>query len=258
MVKNGWASPAKTLESPDRCVDGEDWVIMHVLRLVGLGTALALGGAAVPASAQFFLKSKDLSGQPVIGDEPGIGQPMPGATRAELKAAMVWNMRAALNVAALQCQFEPTLLTVPNYNAILLDHGAELKSSYDTLTKYFRRVHKTPREGQAALDQFGTRTYAGFSAVSAQYNFCQTANAIGRDAVFLRRGQFGTLALDRMRELRNSLIPWPDQTHIAWVRPAFVHLPRVDPACWSKKGEWQAKRCGALVWPPAPIGMAQR
>ena len=43
---------------------------------------------------------------------------------------MVWNLRAALNVAALQCQFGPTLLTLPNYNAIddanLLFVGQEL------------------------------------------------------------------------------------------------------------------------------------
>ncbi len=42
-------------------------------------------------------------------------------------------MRAALNVAALQCQFEPMLTTVSNYNATLKDHEAELKGAFDTL-----------------------------------------------------------------------------------------------------------------------------
>ena len=230
---------------------------MTRLRIVCAGAMVALLTAAAPASAQFFLKAKDLSGTPVNGDEPGIGQPMPGATAAELRAALVWNMRAALNVAALQCQFEPTLATVSNYNAILTDHKAELKTSFDVLTKYFVRTAKTPRLGQAALDQFGTRTYSGFSAVAAQYNFCLTANEIGRDAVFTSRGKFGTIAQNRMRELRNSLVPWGDTAQITYAPPPLVSWPRFDAACWSKKGEWVEKKCGALIWPPA-VGMAQR
>ncbi|MDD1451225.1 hypothetical protein NHF48_009950 [Sphingomonas sp. H160509] len=130
-----------------------------------------------------------------------------------MRAALVWHMRAALNVAALQCQFEPTLLTVPNYNSILADHGEELKGAFDTLTKYFVRVNKAagPKAGQTALDQFGTRTYSSFATVAAQYGFCQTAGSIGRDAVFAPRGHFADVALARSRELRNSLIPWGEQ-----------------------------------------------
>jgi hypothetical protein len=232
------------------------------MRIAAVGMA-ALGIAwAQPAAAQFFIKAKDLSGAPVDGDEPGIGQPMPGATPAELKAALVWNMRAALNVAALQCQFEPTLATVSNYNTILADHGAELKASFDTLTKYFVRLNKAPKAGQAALDQFGTRTYAGFSTVASQYNFCMVANAIGRDAVFAPRGSFGKVAQERMRELRNSLTPWGDQAQVFYQPVRYATLPRADAPCWSKKGEWQEKKCGLFVWPPAsaaaPIGIAQR
>ena len=218
--------------------------------------ALILGGlaaamTAAPASAQFYLKSKTFDGQPVRGDEPGIGQPMPGATDAELRASLVWNMRAALNVAALQCQFEPTLLTVTNYNAILKDHNTELKGSFDTLTKYFSRTGKTKAAGQSALDQFGTRTYSSFVTVSGQLSFCQTAASIGRDAVFQPRGTFGTLAANRMAELRQTLVgSWGEQalTRIGYIAP---RLPRLDPVCWNKKGEWQAKKCGPLVWPPA-------
>jgi len=219
-------------------------------------TALALGGAAAglmaaaPASAQFFLRSHDFSGDAVLGHEDGLGQPLPGATPAELKAAMAWNMRAALNVAALQCQFEPTLLTVPNYNAVLKDHEAELKASFDTLTKYFARTAKSPKAGQAALDQFGTRTYSGFATVAAQFGFCQTASVIGRDATFVPRGSFGTLAMQRIRELRNSLVPYGEQQFQRYLGRDYASQPRVDPACYDKKGQWVTKKCGAFVWPP--------
>ena len=110
--------------------------------MFGYRGALALGlaaiglGAAAPASAQFYLRSHDFTGAPVTGQESDIGIPLPGATEAERKAGLVWNMRAALNVAALQCQFEPTLLSVENYNAMLRDHEVELKNSFDTLAKY--------------------------------------------------------------------------------------------------------------------------
>lgn len=228
---------------------------MKAVQRAGMGIAAAMMAmAGTPASAQFFLKSKNLSGAPVTGDEPGIGPSMPGATGAEIEAALVWNMRAALNVAALQCQFEPTMVTVSNYNAILTDHKDELKKSFDTLTKYFVRTSKTAKEGQAALDQFGTRTYAGFATVAAQYNFCETANDIGKQAVFQPRGRFADVARQRMRELRNSLTPWGDQATTYSIYPSAT-LPRIDAICWSKKGEWQAKKCGTLVWPPAGVAV---
>lgn len=232
---------------------------MGAFRIVGASLAAAAMAAAAPASAQFFMKSKDLSGAVVRGDEPGIAQPMPGATEKELKAGLTWTLRAALNVAALQCQFEPTLLAVDNYNAVLTDHRAELKETYDTLTAYFGRIHKTGKASQSALDQFGTRTYSSFNAVSSQYNFCQTAGKIGRAALYTPRGSFGTLAQERMRELRNSLSPWGEQQFPRYFH-ADARLPRLDKICWSKKGEWQVKKCGVLDFPPpvAAVSLAQR
>jgi len=218
--------------------------------------AAALLGAS-PASAQFFLKSKDLSGAPVTGDEPDVGQPLPGATRAEVDAALVWNLRAGLNVAALQCQFEPTMVTVANYNAILTDHKDELKKSFDTLGKYFVRVNKTAKAGQGALDQFGTRTYSSFSSVTAQLNFCEVSNSIGRDAVFAPKGEFVQVARARMRELRNALTPWGDQVSVFPFQPRFA-MPRLEAACWNKKGAWVERKCGPLVWPPNGTATAQR
>ena len=51
------------------------------------------------------------------------------------KARFCWNLRAAINVAALQCQFEPTLLSVSNYNAMIAHHDAELDAAQATLIK---------------------------------------------------------------------------------------------------------------------------
>jgi len=229
---------------------------MSLGRLIAGGLVAGMFAGATPASAQFFMQAKDLSGAPVIGNEPGLGPALPGATLDEQKAAVIWNVRAALNVAALQCQFEPTLTAVSNYNAMLVDHKAELKRSWDVLSKYFARINKTPKAAQNALDQFGTRTYSSFTTVAAQYNFCLAANGVGRDVVFAPRGSFGTIALQRIRELRNSLKPWGEQRFPYFIYPQTT-LPRLDPICW-KDGDWQVKQCGAQNFPPAGVGIAQR
>lgn len=233
---------------------------MRVVRgAAGLVVAGMLAGTAMPASAQFYMKSRDLSGAPVQGDEPGIMQPLPGATPAELRAGLVWTMRAALNVAALQCDFQPTLTTVANYNALLRDHKTELGASWDMLGKYFVRVNgKSKLAGQNALDHYQTQTYSSFSTIAAQLTFCQTVSAIGRDAVFTPRGDFGALAEHRMREVRNSLTPWGEQEVTRYAYADRSALPRFDPICWNKKAQWVTKKCGAQDWPPAGTGMAAR
>lgn len=224
---------------------------MDVLRKL-VAAAILAGVAASPASAQFFFKSHDMTGQPVTGAEPGILPPMPGATPAELDAALVWSLRSALNVAALQCQFEPTLLTVSNYNAIIRDHDAEFDAAQKTLGAYFTRVNKTKAAGQSAFDRFNTRVSSDFSTVSAQHPFCQTAGAVGQAVLFAPRGGVVAIARARMRELRNSLVPWGEQYFPGTVTINVTpRVPRLDDICWTKKDQWNAKKCGAYPFPTA-------
>jgi hypothetical protein len=227
--------------------------------VLAAAAAIAATMAAGPASAQFFLKSHDMSGAPVTGAEPGILPPMPGATPAELTAGLVWQLRSALNVAALQCQFAPTLLTVANYNAIIHDHDAEFDAAQKTLLAYFTRVNKTKKAGQTAFDQFNTRVSSDFSTVSAQYPFCQTAGAVGEAALFAPHGGMKDVAKARTRELRNSLVPWGEQYFpYAVVINVPPYIPRMDDACW-KKQEWNDRKCGAYPFPVgSPVAMAAR
>lgn len=220
--------------------------IVRSLANVAFATGLFAGlFSSAPAAAQFFMKSYDFRGGPVTGLEPELGMPMPGATPAEVRAGLVWSLRSALNVAALQCDFEPMLLTVNYYNAMLKDHNAELKGSFDTLNNYFVRTAKTKAAGQSALDRFGTRTYSAFSTVAAQYGFCQTASKIGREAVFAPRGTFGDVAVNHMRELRNSLIPFGEQAFPrAFYTRTYLFMADFQPDCW-KKGEYDIRNCGS-------------
>jgi hypothetical protein len=138
-----------------------------------------------------------------------VGIPLPGATPAEARAGLIWNLRSGLNVAALQCQFSPYLRTVDNYNAILAHHSRELAAAYATMEGYFRRIHG-PRNGPRRFDDYSTQTYNNFSTLQAQLGFCQTASRIGKDVLARPKGQFGAAAQARMRELRGSLRAVPD------------------------------------------------
>ena len=172
------------------------------------GAALAAIGfacASAPASAQLYLYDPAFQRGPTPLGDALVGVPTPGATPAEQRAAIIWNVRAGLNVAALQCQFSPWLRTVDNYNGILDHHSTELAAAYQTLERYFARVHG--RTGPRRFDDYSTQTYNNFASLQAQLGFCQTAARIGKEALNQRKGELHLLAAARMRQLRNSLRP---------------------------------------------------
>lgn len=159
---------------------------------------------AVPAQAQLFLYDPVFPSAPIEPNDPLVGISLPDATPAESRAHLLWNLRSGLNVAALQCQFSPSLRAVDNYNALLAHHSKELASAYQALEGYFRRVHG--RNGPRMFDEYSTQTYNNFSTLQAQLGFCQTASRITREALARRKGELHQIASTRMRELRGSLV----------------------------------------------------
>lgn len=201
---------------------------------------VAAGLAITPASAQLFIYAPDFSGPPVTGAEPGIGLPLPGATADELRASLVWNLRAGLNVAALQCQFSPMLMTVRNYNELLRHQKAELEGTRKSLESYFKRNNRPAIAAARAFDQYTTRTYNGFSTLYGQLGFCQTAAQIGRAALGTPKGSLNTLASARMREFKNSLTPIGDR--LFGIHRLQLPVERLTDPCLDKKGR-RKKRC---------------
>jgi len=179
-------------------------------------TGLAALSLALPAAgqAQLFVTDPVLPTGPIEGSDPLVGLTLPGATPAEYRAHLLWNLRAGLNVAALQCQFSPSLRTVDNYNNFINQHGRELGAAYTALQGYFRRAGARAPGGN--FDRYSTMTYNNFSTLQAQFAFCQTASRIGKDALSVRHGELGNFAEARMREFRGSLVPMPD--HYAFDR----------------------------------------
>jgi len=188
---------------------------MRVLnkRIVGRAVLAALClGMPASAQAQLFYNDPRFEGGIIEPGDPLVGEPLPGANNAESRAGLIWNLRAALNVAALRCQFSKYLRSVDTYNAVLAHHSAELASAYQTLGSYFRRVHGA-RQGQILFDRWNTTTYQNLSTQNTR-GFCQVASSIGKDALSRPKGQFYAVARERMRELRNSsLRPYADNIY---------------------------------------------
>jgi hypothetical protein len=198
-----------------------------------IGLAL---GALSPANAYLYWGKLPVAGAPASGDDPTIVARLNGATAKELQANLIWTMRAGLNVAALQCQFAPSLGTVTNYNNLLRQHAVELQATYAALSTYFKRT--SPKTWQTALDQYTTRTYNSFSTLQAQRSFCEVASAIGQETLERPKGELGKIATSRLREFRNSLTPIGDAGFSA-ARPELSVATPDDLGnipCYDKKG----------------------
>ncbi|MCP1471599.1 hypothetical protein J3E64_003310 [Sphingobium sp. OAS761] len=187
-----------------------------------------------PAAAQFYWSPPDMSAAPLTDADAATALGLPGANAAEIKAGLAWNLRAALNVAALQCQFEPTLLTVGNYNAMIAHHDAELDAAQATLLGYFQRTAGKGRAGQSAADMYNTRIYSGYSTVQAQRGFCQVAGQVGRDAIFADRGTLNDVARKGLGSIRKSLVAAGEQAYGVPGDDYAIALPSFDPKCWKK------------------------
>lgn len=148
---------------------------------------------------------------PVASDAgvPGLMTPkevkLRPTTPAEAEANAVWSTRAALNIAALQCQFSPFLATVRNYNDFLRQHADELDRARATMVAHFKRYDGT--QAQNSFDHYTTQTYNSYSTLDAQYSFCEAAGIAGRTALTLRKGELGRRAGPLRDGMRAALIP---------------------------------------------------
>lgn len=154
-------------------------------------------------------------------------------TPGEERAHRVWSLRAALNVAALQCQFSPFLRTVKNYNSLLPYHGTELTAALKTMNGHFVR-HDGAKAARKSFDQYTTRTYNSFSTLEAQLGFCEKASEIGWEALDTSKGSFADLAANRLTEIRNSLIPVVNPLLLP--RLGWVQVPAIVNPCLDRKG----------------------
>ncbi len=215
---------------------------MRIFRHLAISMVAAFGFlASTAAPAQVFFYPPEHEGTPVTGAEPGLFvPPLIGAQPADTRATLIWNLRSALNVAALNCQFWPYAMSVDNYNGILLHHADELAGAYENLQAYFRRTRGN--EWQSAMDEYTTSMYQSYVLIGAQRSFCHSAALAARDALSRPKGQLHVTAENRLRQLRNSLVVYGDAILPQDAPVPLPPLPRLDDGCW--RGEnYDTRRC---------------
>lgn len=147
---------------------------------------------------------------PAVPNDPASGMvpkevKLRPTTAAEAEANAIWSTRAALNIAALQCQFSPFLATVRNYNDFLRQHSDELDRARSTMLAHFKRYDAS--QAQNSFDRYTTQTYNSYSTLDAQYSFCQEAAVAGRTVLTVRKGDLGRYAGTLRDQIRAALIP---------------------------------------------------
>lgn len=146
-------------------------------------------------------------------------------TAAEADANAIWNLRAALNIAALQCQYSPFLATVNLYNGILQQHVDEMSRAKATMMGHFRRYEGARAE--TSFDQYTTKTYNAYSTLDAQLAFCDSAATVGRELLAVRQGQLAPIAQDRAAKVRASLVSVKPLSFLGSLSLQPVSLPEL-------------------------------
>lgn len=182
--------------------------------------ALAIAGSVAAAPAKKSAAKKPATAATPAAPAPAVavtppppakpgGPRVPEAvklratTPTEAEANAIWNVRAALNIAALQCQFLAFDATVKNYNEFLKHHSEQLDQTRLIMLAHFKRYDGA--KAQTSFDQYTTRTYNSFSTIDAQLPFCASAGYVGRVVLATPKGKLGPVALEYNPELRASL-----------------------------------------------------
>lgn len=192
------------------------------------GKNAAKPAAAKPAAVKSVAVKPDVAAAPatpggfMVPKEVVLRQP----TQAEAQANAVWNIRAGLNVAALQCQFSVYLSTVKNYNDFLKQHGDELVGAQTTLVSHFKRYDGA--RAANSFDQYTTRTYNSYSTLDAQYAFCDAAGRVGREVLAIGKGKLGSEALRLLPEIRASLLQQALSPALAVTAMAPMAIPEFE------------------------------
>jgi hypothetical protein len=107
-----------------------------------------------------------------------VDRPLPdeSATRPAANLATVWNLRVALNVAALACRGVGSDALVGGYNAMLRNRRALLADAEGAMIAQYGGVAR-----RNAYDSAMTRLYNFYANPRGQPGFCQVAARIQRE-----------------------------------------------------------------------------
>ena len=121
-------------------------------------------------------------------------------------AEAIWHVRAALNVAALNCRDANEAHTVAAYNGMLSTRRATLAAA-DTQTKALYRA-RFGGAWQNMHDTAMTRLYNFFAQPPAHDDFCQVAEQILDEEQLVPGAAFADFANDALARLEAPFSDW--------------------------------------------------
>lgn len=124
--------------------------------------------------------------RPPLNAAPTLNLPQPAAdgsfatpNRGLTSAATIWHLRAALNVAVLQCA-KPGDPAETGYNAFLASHKADLAAAFKALEREYRS--KAGAQWQDTFDDSMTRLYNFYAQPPARAAYCAAAEPLIAEA----------------------------------------------------------------------------
>ena len=101
-------------------------------------------------------------------------------------AQTTWNLRAALNVAALNCRDARYSSLISGYESYLNKHSRELSRTNTAVGREFRAEHG--RSYRNAQDSYMTQVYNYYASPPTLDNFCNAAVPVVAEAALVDRG----------------------------------------------------------------------
>jgi hypothetical protein len=154
--------------------------------------ALALvAGCSQPTPPPQALAAKPVVAPPLITPQQPVA--LSEIHRQAGDVERIWHLRAALNVAALQCVGSKQAGLVQDYNLLLSRHKVVLAQAYAAKQARFQQL--SGKGWQKAMDRHMTQLYNHWAWPPAQQRFCANAiEAAHRTAMISPEG-FGDYAL---------------------------------------------------------------
>lgn len=203
-------------------------------RWIGLAAACAAALTAAPAAAQYGLQEPEAPGfaAPNLRLPPRDARGEFATPNRELTGHdAFWNLRIALNVAAIGCRHPGSLQLVADYNGIIARHGGLIRSAETAVIARLGRA--TGSNGIAARDRTSTKLFNYFAQPPAQKQFCRVAGSIAQQMSGMDSTAAMTMAPAMLAQIDQPFVDFYDayaryQVELAAYRAQRGHQPRTD------------------------------
>lgn len=165
--------------------------ISFAFPVAALAAALALlPGCSQPRPAPPALAEKPVIAPPLITPQQPVA--LSEIHRQAGDVERIWHLRAALNVAALQCVGSRQAELVKDYNLLLSRHKAVLAQAYSAKQERFQQL--SGKGWQKAMDRHMTQLYNHWAWPPAQQRFCANAMEAARRVTVVSPEEFAVYA----------------------------------------------------------------